>query len=52
MDDFKETVFPRHNRTEAHTNSQKLLQHAEVMDKHKPKNVPACLGKVGPKSNP
>lgn len=28
MEDFRETVFPRHSRTEAHLNPQRLQQHA------------------------
>jgi hypothetical protein len=41
MEDFKEAVSSRHNRTDAHMNSQRLWQCAQGLHRSKSEGVPA-----------
>lgn len=51
MDDFKKTEFSRHKRADAHTNSERLLQHAQELHKLKPDKSQNGRGDVAMKYN-
>jgi hypothetical protein len=49
MDDIKETVFYRCNRTDAHMNSKRLWQYIPVQHRSKLDGVPVVRGENGQK---
>lgn len=46
MDDTREAMSSKHNRTDTHMNSYGLRQHAEGLHRVKPDGVPALRGQV------
>lgn len=47
MDNTKETVSPKHNRTDAHLNAQRLWPHAQGLYRFKVDTVSAPRGRSG-----
>lgn len=41
VDDYKETMSFRHNRTDSFINSQRLWQHTQHLHRFKPDGIPA-----------